>query len=481
MKAKLKRLCQDTISYGVGGILAKSLSLFLLPVYTKIFDPKMYGIVEMMLIFTGFVGTALTLGMDSAQSFFFFEQKKSGVKCQSTVISSIFQLRIIWAIIVVSLITLCSSYINKLIFHNNISTQFILITCIDAFFIQLLYQAAEINRLQFNPAKFIIITFIHQFFSNFIALFLIIKFNLGVMGYLLGMMLGSLSTCIISWLYMRAYIISWLCASWWPRLLKFGLPLMPSGIALYTMQATDRLCILHLMDEYNLGIYSAGAKFAMMFSMGIEIFRKAWWPLAMDAIHDKKGDNFIKIAADFYMSIATVAAILMAFISPLLVNLFLSSEYHDSVKIIGILVWQGVFWGFYLIGSIGAWKSESTLTLTVILVFYMGLNIFFNFMFIPHFGIIGAAYGNVLTYLLWNLTTIFFAESKWRIGYNIASLFLKAVSGFAISNIYLNVYTGHMSKCIGVFYLFLPSVVLFTFLSKEVIMLVKIMTVYQKS
>lgn len=52
--SRLKQLGKDSVVYGLGGILAKSVSLFTLPIYTRIFTPADYGTIEMLGVLTSF-------------------------------------------------------------------------------------------------------------------------------------------------------------------------------------------------------------------------------------------------------------------------------------------------------------------------------------------------------------------------------------------------------------------------------------------
>ena len=74
---RLKQLGKDTLIYGIGGILAKSVSFFLLPIYTRIFTPADYGTIEMLTVISSFLSAIMVMGMDSAQSMYFFKFKKN--------------------------------------------------------------------------------------------------------------------------------------------------------------------------------------------------------------------------------------------------------------------------------------------------------------------------------------------------------------------------------------------------------------------
>ena len=64
--SRLKQLGKDSVIYGIDGVLAKGVSFFLLPVYTRIFTPADYGTIEMLTVMSSFLAAILVMGMDSA-------------------------------------------------------------------------------------------------------------------------------------------------------------------------------------------------------------------------------------------------------------------------------------------------------------------------------------------------------------------------------------------------------------------------------
>ena len=73
---KLINFGKETLIYGFGGLIAKSISIILLPLYTNYFTPDEYANLEFLVIIVNFFGTLAMLGMDSAQSRYFLNIKK---------------------------------------------------------------------------------------------------------------------------------------------------------------------------------------------------------------------------------------------------------------------------------------------------------------------------------------------------------------------------------------------------------------------
>ncbi len=111
MKKRLKQLGKNFLVYGSGGIIPKGIGFFLLPVYTRICSAADYGTIEIM-------------GMDSAQSFYFFEQKREGQKAQARVVTTILQWRITWGSGIVLLSTLISQVLNKYLLNGQSSWEY---------------------------------------------------------------------------------------------------------------------------------------------------------------------------------------------------------------------------------------------------------------------------------------------------------------------------------------------------------------------
>jgi len=71
----LRQLLNDSVIYGLGGAFSKSIALLTLPILTRIFSPKDFGEIEMLSVIGSLLAAGLNLGLDSAQSKFFFKEK----------------------------------------------------------------------------------------------------------------------------------------------------------------------------------------------------------------------------------------------------------------------------------------------------------------------------------------------------------------------------------------------------------------------
>lgn len=446
MKSRVKQLGKDSIVYGLGGVAAKAVGFFLLPVYTRIFSPADYGTIEMLIVLNSFLGAILVMGMDSAQSFYFFEQKKNGHEAQAKVITAILQWRITWGTGIVLVATILSPVLNTYFFNGNLSWKYFAIAFVGALFAQIMSQSAEVFRLLYRPWSYISIMLAQTLGSAAVAIVLIVWLGYGIIGFFIGLLSASVFVAFWGCWRIRKYMdwTKW-HTDWWPKVLRFGAPLVPAGLAMYVLNTADRWFISYYHGNDALGLYAVGAKFTMLIAMAATTFRQAWWPIAMDAIQSEDGPALFRILGRLYLGMASAGVVLLTALSPLLVSLFTPKAYFQAYPIVGVLAWQSVFYGFYFIGAAGIWKAEKTVWVTSLMGTAVLLNIGLDYLLVPEYSGMGAALATSISFCIWNVLTLFISESLWRVGHNYVILLSQFAIGAISCCLILTLYSQNVS------------------------------------
>lgn len=439
--SRLKQLGKDSLIYGIGGIFAKGVSFFLLPVYTRIFNPADYGTIEMLTVISSFLAAILVMGMDSAQSMYFFKHKEEGKSLQARIVTSILQWRLVWGSIIVIIATLSAPLLNATLFNGKLSWEYFAVAFVGTLFAQIMTQSAEVMRLLYRPWGYIGITLSYSLLAAALILTAVLLFDQGILGFFLGTAVASIAVALLGWFRIREYLtFDRLHTDWWPQLVRFGAPLVPAGMAMYFMNTADRWFVQYYHGEEALGLFAVGAKFAMLMTLAVETFRKAWWPIAMDAMHSGDGPETFRLIARLYMGLGTAAIVILTFLSPWMVKWLTAPAYHAAWPIVGILAWQALFYGFFLIASAGIWKAERT----YLNLYLMGgaaiFGLLLNWLMVPSYGGIGAALSTSLTYFLWTVASLLVSERCWHVGFNLG-LHLSQI-GIGISIAVLSVVGG---------------------------------------
>lgn len=421
--SRLKQLGKDSVVYGLGAVVAKGVAFLLLPVFTRVFTPAEYGTIEMLTTIASFLSAILAMGMDSAQSFYFFQRKGEGIRAQAQLVTSILQWRLTWGVAIVLIACLSAPLINAAFFDGRLGWQHFAAAFATALFSQLMSQSVEVFRLLYRPWPYVLITLGQSLGAATLALLLVLGVDQGVLGYFLGSLAASAAAAGVGWWMVRDYLdFSRLQAAWWPRLMRFGAPLVPGGVAMYFMNTSDRWFIQQYHGEAALGVYALGAKVALVMALAIETFRKAWWPIAMDAMHSDDGPETFRDIARLFMGIGVAAVVYLAFLSPWLVRWFAAPAFHDAWPVVGVLAWESLFYGFYLVASAGMWKSErTTLSMTIMCAAAL-LNLALNWLWVPSMGGLGAAVATAVSFAAWIAVALAVSERLWPVRFPLVLL-----------------------------------------------------------
>ena len=251
-----------------------------------------------------------------------------------------------------------------------------------------------------------------------VTIVLVTLFEFGVLGFFLGSAIGSAVGAILGWYGIRAYV-DW--SRWhrslWPGLVRFGAPLVPGSVAMYVLMTADRWFVNYHHGEEAVGIYAVGVMFALGFGMIVNTFRQAWWPMAMDHLQRPEGPEVFRTIGRLYLGVGSAAVVLLAGVSPWLLQVFTAPPFHSAYPIVGALAWQSLFYGFHMIAVAGLWKNGSTVRVTITMAVAALLNVVLDACLVPAYGSIGAAVATSFSFLVWNIVVIWMSERQWPVHY----------------------------------------------------------------
>lgn len=106
----LKQITGDSLIYGISGVVSKMIGIFLVPIYTRLFLPKDYGIIN--LVNTTFILLTILIvcGLDSSFARWFYDSEDETERKRSFAAYMWFQLFL--SIIIAAIIILLSPSIS---------------------------------------------------------------------------------------------------------------------------------------------------------------------------------------------------------------------------------------------------------------------------------------------------------------------------------------------------------------------------------
>jgi len=423
---KLKQLTRDTAIYGISTMVGRFLSFLLVPFYTNIFHPAEYGIIANIYIFIGIFNIVYVYGMDAA--YLKFAGLPSGENQKdnfSTPYIAIFISGIFLSLLMIfirgpvfSLLEVPLNYYYLIYYSAGI----LFLDSLGVIpFIQL--------RLQRKAKKFASFKLINIGVNIILNLVLILKYKMGIEAVLISNLFASASSLIL----LSPDIIKSLHLGFnmelLKKLLKFGLPYLPAGLSSMLIQGIDRPILGKLTNLDTVGIYNACYKLGIFMMLFVNMFQYAWQPFFLQNAEEKNAKEiFSKVLTYFTLASALILVILSLFIDNIVAipvlhgRTLIDSAYWGGLSIVPIILFGYLFNGLYVIFTAGIYIEEKSMYIPLITGIGALVNIVVNFLLIPVWGIMGAAFATLAAYLAMALGLYIVTQRFYKIEYEIAKL-----------------------------------------------------------
>jgi O-antigen/teichoic acid export membrane protein len=449
--ADIKRLAQQTAIYGIPSILGRILGYLLVPLYTRVFLPEAYGVVNVFYSFVSFLKVILTYGMETA-FFRFNEHEQDKEKVYSTGMISL----LVSSVVFLLFVSLFSGSIARWIEypdHQNYVLWFAWILALDAIsaipFARLRAQNKAKRFATINMANICINIGLNLFFiilcpvilahnSDSIlarAIHLVYRSDWGIEYIFISNLVASIVTLLL--LLPQMIRIKWkIDPEIWKRMFFYAFPLLFAGMAGIINETFDRIMLRYLlpgsatMATYQVGIYAACYKISILMTIFIQAYRYAAEPFFFSKSRDKDAKVvYARIMDYFIIIVSLIFLVTMVYLDDFIMPILVGKKYWEGKIVIPVLMLANLFLGVYYNLSIwykltgrtswGAWLSLIGALIT------LGL----NFWWIPrsadHFirGYYGSAWATLICYGSMMVLSYLIGQKHFPVKYNLAKFF----------------------------------------------------------
>ena len=434
----LNRLAGQTLIYGLGTMLPRFLNYALLtPFYANIFEPDEYGVVTELYAYIAFLLVLLTYGMETA--FFRFAQKSD--KPEQVYSTSIISLIFTTAIFLVAFNVFIEP-VSVLMKYEDSKTFLIIFSFIVALDALTAIPFAQLRR-ENRPLRFSLLKLINVLVIISLALFfylpdaapsLYLKGNrlvtaiynpdFGVGYVFVANLAGSLVVFLIL-LPRTLNIKSHFSFKVWKSMLFYALPLLISGMAGIINDAVDKVLLRRLIQSdnpfYELGVYGAGYKIAVLMALFIQMYRFAMEPFFFEKLSGKDAKETYSTAMKYFIIYALILFLgLNLYIS--VIQLILPGDYRESMFVVPVISLGFLLYGIFV--NLSIWYKANDITKYGAYLTFIGaaITILINVLFIPKFGYRASAWAHVACYGVMVIVSYLLSKRHYPIGYETGKL-----------------------------------------------------------
>jgi len=183
-------------------------------------------------------------------------------------------------------------------------------------------------------------------------------------------------------------------------LLKQSWPYILSGIMISLYMKIDAVMIKEILGDYAVGQYSAASRLSEgCYFIAIAIISSLYPAIVNAKQHSQaRYENRLKNLYSLMFFLAVAMSIPVTIISPYAINVLYGEQFSEASGVLIIHIWASIF--VFLGMTSGRWLLTEELQIISVFNTVVGaaLNIGLNLIFIPKFGIEGAAWASIISY-----------------------------------------------------------------------------------
>jgi O-antigen/teichoic acid export membrane protein len=414
---QIQRLGKHSVIYGLGGLIQRIVAVLLLPLYTRYLSPSDYGAIEVLVALSAVVFALLRAGIQS--SFFRFYLQAEDDRGRQTVVRTSFWFTMGAATIALVVGLALAGPISTALFSTSENADLVRAAFVGLWASMNYDQLTALFRVEERSVSYSIASLANVLLTVGATILLVVVLDQGPLGVLVGNFGGTLAVWAVLLAYRRTQLGLEFDSEVFRRMTAWGMPFVPSVIALNLIDFSDRFFLVRIKDAHELGLYAIGMRISAGLLFLLAAFRTAWPAFAYSLPEDeaKRTYGFVLTYVTFFSSWAAVA---LGLGSPWLVRLLTTPDFYGGARVVPVLVFAFVVFGMYVvvvtsIGRAGRRGSNWMITGAAAL-----LNIALNLILIPPFGMTGAAISMVASYLAmflgitWKAQRVFRVIYQWR-------------------------------------------------------------------
>jgi O-antigen/teichoic acid export membrane protein len=394
--ARLRTLAGQSAIYGVGPVVARFAGLLLLPIYARHLGTDEVGRVGQMVALVAVGATIAQLGLVNA--LFRFAAEREGDARFAVARTAI-------AICTVSgvafaLIGVLATPVAAPALLGEGHESLWLAGCA-GLLVSLLYEpCAGLYRVEQRPQRFLAVTLVNVAVTVVVSVIWIVHFDGGALGLIAGSYTGTLVALLVVLWDRRAALFGSIDRALAGPLLRFGLPFMPSRVALWALNLSNRLLVAWFATSALAGVFVVAASVASAVALLVTAFQLAWPPFAYAIKADDEARRVYRTVLTAWMLVALAAVLPLALAREWVMAMLGGERYTGGADAMALLSLALAFYGAYYVVGVAVGRVKRTQLNWVVTGIAAVANVVLCIVLIPDYGAKGAGAASALAFLL---------------------------------------------------------------------------------
>ena len=419
----LKLIVRSSFIVFIGIFISKILIYFYRIIIARQFGPEVYGLFSLSIMIVGWFIAIFSLGLvDGIVRYVSFYRGKKDMGRIRYLIKISFITLFFSTLIAAAILFYSSDYISLTFFHNvNLS---IFLKCFSITIPLILLAGIFLSILQaFEKIQWY--SFIRNILDNgtkLISLLILVYLGFSTGAVITSYILGFLILLFVSYWIARVKIPQVFAKGNLSKkskleivssLFSYSLPLVLSGLTLTLFGEIDTFAIGYFKDMVQVGIYNSALPISVLLGIVPALLIPLFFPLITKEFAKKNNDLITQMSKQVvkWIFILNLPFIILMVIFPgAIINLFFGADYLSAAMSLRFLSIGTFFYSIFIISENLLSMAGKTKIVFFNILTAAILNLILNIILVPKYGISGAAFSTMVSYILWG--TLSFIQTR---------------------------------------------------------------------
>ncbi len=412
---------KNSLIYLLPPFVGNLIPIITLPIFTRILSKEDFGAYALAQVYGFFVTGCANFGLRPIYERNFFQYDKAPQKTSALLYSTI--LFVVATLIFFLVVTLFFRHpiARFIIGSENYSKLLFLTFCSSAIMSLKIYYLAYFKSIE-NAKSFSWYTIDEYLIGFVISFVLVVILKIGVLGLPYGQLVASIVVLLLltcRFLKSHPFAFDWQLLK---DILKISYPLTPQIFIGVIGSQFDKYMLGLLNSVGGVGVYSIGQKIANAVFIYMTAIQNVFSPQVykrMFNLGDKGGESIGRYLTPFAY-VSTALALVVALFSEEIIMLLTPPPYHGAIDVVAIFA---MYYSFLFFGKQPQLLySKKTFITSMLTIGGLLLNVAINIPFIKMWGVAGAAWGSLLSGLLFTGVAFVVSQKYYRIEWEFRKL-----------------------------------------------------------
>ncbi len=416
---RLRQLAGDSVIYGLSSIIARFVSIWLTPIYTRLLTQEDYGTMSLVNVTLALIQSVATLALDQAAMRWFVDATDEDGRrrpfatwawthfATATVAAAVLTFRSEWVSQLVSGSTTLAPWLRLVALTLPLSVA----SSVGMTWLRM-------QRRAWATVGFVTGTTLFQIALTFL---LVAGLHRGLFGLYLAQVVGGAIGLVVALRMAGAAML--------PRyfdrqllrdMVRYSAPLVPAAIAVWVVGSVDRFFVQRYVSTAEVGVFSIGVSIASFMTLAVWAFQQAWSPFALSIHQEPDARQTYATAFLAYCVGGALAVAGLSLFAPLAIRIFATPAYDRASEVVGTMAMSYVLMGLGSVVTIGYTIARASRPTAMAVAAAAAVTIALNVALVPRFGMIGSAVATLVGQGTQPLILLAGARRVYHIDYPVA-------------------------------------------------------------